>query len=70
MPYKEVQPGVHLWYGKMTKAQELEFMTRMSGVRMFPSANIRSQTPAPAPAAQTETTEQTSQQLASPRDEK
>ena len=57
MPYKEVRPGVHLWYGKKTKDEELEFMTRMAGVRMFPSANIRSQTPAPAPAAQTETTE-------------
>ena len=64
MPYKEVQPGVRLWYGKKTKDEELEFMTRMAGVRMFPSANTRSQTPAPAPAAQTETTEQPSQQPA------
>ena len=66
MPYKEVQPGVHLWYGKKTKDEELEFMTRMCGVRMFPSANTRSQTPAPAPApaAQTETTEQPSPQPA------
>lgn len=48
MPYKEVQPGVHLWYGKMTKAEELEFMTRMAGVRMFPSVNTRSRTSAPA----------------------
>ena len=70
MPYKEVQPGVRLWYGKKTKAEELEFMTRMAGVRMFPSANTRSQTPAPAPAAQTETTEQPLPQPASPRDEK
>ncbi len=66
MPYKEVQPGVRLWYGKTTKAEELEFMTRMAGVRMFPSANTRSQTPAPAPAAETKTTEQQSQQSAKP----
>ena len=66
MPYKEVQPGVRLWYGKMTKAEELEFMTRMAGVRMFPSANTRSQTPALAPAALTETKEQQSQQPAKP----
>ena len=60
MPYKEVQPGVRLWYGKKTKDEELEFMTLMAGVRMFPSANTRSQTPAPAPAALTETKEQLS----------
>jgi len=66
MPYKEVQPGVRLWYGKKTKDEELEFMTRMAGVRMFPSANTRSQTPAPAPAAQTETTELPSPQPAKP----
>ena len=66
MPYKEVQPGVHLWYGKMTKAEELEFMTRMAGVRMFPSVNTRSQTPAPAPVAETKTTEQPSPQPAKP----
>ena len=64
MPYKEVQPGVHLWYGKMTKAEELEFMTRMAGVRMFPSVNTRSQTQ--APVAETKATEQPSPQPANP----
>ena len=48
MPYKEVQPGVRLWYGKKTKDEELEFFTRMAGVRMFPSVNTRSRTSAPA----------------------
>lgn len=67
MPYKEVQPGVRLWYGKTTKDEELEFFTRMAGVRMFPSANTRSQTPAPAPATQTETTELPSPQPAKRR---
>ena len=64
MPYKEVQPMVRLWYGKKTKAEELEFMTRMAGVRMFPSVNTRSRTS--APAAEAETTEQPSPQPAKP----
>jgi hypothetical protein len=42
MPYKLIAPGIKLWVGKMTPAQELESITRASGLRMFPSANYRS----------------------------
>jgi|688.fasta_scaffold05719_13 hypothetical protein len=51
MPYKQIAPGIRLWFGKMTKAQELESITRASGVRMFPSANSRAQAPAAATPA-------------------
>lgn len=46
MPYKQITPGIKLWVGPMTPAQELESITRASGVRMFPSANSRGQAPA------------------------
>lgn len=42
MPYKLIAPGIKLWVGKMTPAQELESITRASGLRLFPSANYRS----------------------------
>ncbi len=42
MPYKLIAPGIKLWVGEMTPAQELESITRASGLRLFPSANYRS----------------------------
>ncbi len=42
MPCKLIAPGIKLWVGKMTPAQELESITRASGLRLFPSANYRS----------------------------